>query len=86
MKKIKDIHSNIFKTFLEFFTTDSNKSMTRLVFFIDIISCVAIAIIAVCLKRDLSATALLVGALLTPVGITKLVQSKYEEENANEGE
>ena len=70
------------KTFLEFFQTDSNKSMTRLIFFIDIVSCVTIAIIAICLNRDLTATAGLVGSLLGPVSVVKFIQSKYEEENS----
>jgi hypothetical protein len=69
------------KNFLQFFETDSNKSMTRLVFFIDLLACIVIGIMSMALNRNSIETAALIGALLAPVSITKFVQSKYEETN-----
>ncbi len=63
----------------EYFLTDGNKSITRLIFFIDILSCVLISLIALVLNRDIMDTAALVGALLAPVSVAKYMQSKYEE-------
>ena len=67
------------KIFLEFFMTDSNKSMTRLAFFVDVVACIAIAIVSIILNRNSIETAALIGALLAPVSITKFMQSKFEE-------
>jgi len=64
----------------DYFKTDGNKSTIRLIFFIDIIACIIIAILALLLDKDLSATALLIGALLLPVAGGKAVQSFSEKE------
>jgi hypothetical protein len=66
------------KTFLEFFLTDSNKSMTRLLFFVDLIACIIISILGIILKRDLGSIAGLVASLLAPVSVAKFIQSKFE--------
>jgi hypothetical protein len=66
------------KTFLQFFLTDGNKSMTRLLFFIDLFACIIIAVMSIILKRDLASTAGLITALLAPVSVAKFVQSKFE--------
>ena len=64
----------------DYFKTDGNKSSTRLIFFIDMIACIAIAIFALVFKRDLAATAALIGALLGPVAIGKAAQSFSEKD------
>jgi NhaP-type Na+/H+ or K+/H+ antiporter len=71
------------KTFIQFFLTDSNKSMTRLLFFVDLLACIIIGIISIILNRNSMETAALIGALLAPVSVAKFIQSKYEEENTN---
>jgi NhaP-type Na+/H+ or K+/H+ antiporter len=70
------------KTFIQFFLTDSNKSMTRLAFFIDIVACIIIGIISIILNRNSMETAALIGALLAPVSVAKFMQSKFEENNS----
>lgn len=80
-KQIKQFFS-LPDTLLEFCSLKSDKSMTRLIFFLDSIACIVIAILALCLQRDLTGTAALIGALLGPVSVTKFIQSKYEEENS----
>jgi NhaP-type Na+/H+ or K+/H+ antiporter len=71
------------KTFIQFFLTDSNKSITRLLFFVDLIACIIIGIASIILNRNSIETAALIGALLAPVSVAKFIQSKYEEENTN---
>ena len=66
--------------FIEFFETNSNKSMTRLVFFIDIITCSIISILAIICDSNLVGTAALIGALIVPLSAAKAIQSKFEEE------
>ena len=58
--------------------TDSNISSMRLVLLIDIIACIGIATASLVLNRDLTGTALIIGALLAPVSISKAIQSKNE--------
>lgn len=58
--------------------TDSNISSMRLVMLLDIIACVGIAVAALILDRDLTGTAMIIGALLLPVCGAKAYQSKNE--------
>lgn len=57
---------------------DSHVSSTRIIFLIDLISCIGIAILGILLERDLTGIALVIGALLAPVSIAKGVQSFAE--------
>lgn len=86
VEKLKNKNHDVLKTFLEFFTTDSNKSMTRLLFFLAINASIVIGILGICLGRDLLGIAGIITALSATTGTVKFVQSKYEEENSTDGE
>ena len=55
-------------------------SSLRLALFIALISCVVLAFVGLLLNRDLTGLALVIGALLAPVTITKGVQKFAERE------
>ena len=59
--------------------TDSNISSMRIVLLFSIISSVAIAILALILNRDLTGTAMIIGAILLPIAGAKAYQSKNEQ-------
>ena len=59
--------------------TNSNTSSMRIALLFGILSCVAIAILAIILDRDLPGTAMIIGAILVPLGGAKAYQSKQEK-------